>query len=95
MSDTAGYPAATVASGGTATDDLPDPNPPLTDAEKAEVEAMYAKMKDEAKASGHQWLMARTPARYQKAMKAHADADFPPPPPPPPTSSGTAPPVTS
>jgi hypothetical protein len=63
-------------------DPIPDPVPPLTEAETAEVEALYAKMKDEAKAMGHEFLMARTPARLQKAMAVHADADFPPPPPP-------------
>lgn len=58
---------------------IPDPVPPLTEEEKAAVEALYEKLKDEAKAAGHQWLMARTPPRLQQEMAKKADADFPPP----------------
>lgn len=65
-----------------AADPLPDPVPPLTTAEQAEVTAEYAQLKLGGIAAGREYVMCHTSARFQKAMLALAVADFPDPPDP-------------
>jgi len=60
-------------------DPLPDPVPPLTDVEKAELEEIYPKLKDEAMLAAREYLLAHIPPRLQKDAKAKVDGDFPEP----------------
>ena len=53
-----------------------------TDAEAAELEALYAKLKPEAIEAARTYVLARTPPQFQLDMIDLIAADFPPPPPP-------------
>lgn len=52
----------------------------LTPAEQETVDNLYLELKPEALAAARNYVMSRTPAQFQEAMKAKVDADFPPPP---------------
>jgi hypothetical protein len=56
----------------------PAPEPlVLTAEETAEVDALYETLKPEATQKARDHVLARTPAKYQEAMSAKIDADWP------------------
>jgi len=57
--------------------------PQHTEAEAAELEALYAKLKPEAIAEARKYVLNRTPAQFQLDMEDLIATDFPPPEPPP------------
>ena len=53
----------------------------LSPEELAQVDTMYEELKPEATATARNYVLNRTPARYQEAMAAKIEADWPVPPP--------------
>ena len=54
----------------------------LTADEQAEVDTLYAELKPEATVEARHFVLTRTPAKYQEAMTAKIEADWPVAPPP-------------
>jgi hypothetical protein len=60
----------------------PAPEPRvLTPDEVLEVDTLYEELKPQATATARDYVLSRTPAKYQEAMAAKVEADWPAPPP--------------
>jgi hypothetical protein len=59
---------------------LEEPAAELTPEELAQVDTMYEELKPEATETARNYVLNRTPARYQEAMAAKIEADWPLPP---------------